>query len=47
MHLVLPCNVIVYVNDAGETVVAAVDPVASMQAVEKFGPERSSAHNSG
>jgi len=31
--LMLPCNVIVYVNDAGETVVAAVDPVASMQAV--------------
>lgn len=32
--LMLPCNVIVYVNDAGETVVAAVDPRASMQAVE-------------
>ena len=32
--LMLPCNVIVYVNDASETVVAAVDPIASMQAVE-------------
>jgi len=32
--LMLPCNVIVYVNDAGETVVAAIDPVASMQAVD-------------
>ena len=31
--LMLPCNVIVYVNDAGKTVVAAIDPVASMQAV--------------
>ena len=32
--LMLPCNVIVYVNDQGETIVAAVDPVASMKAVE-------------
>ncbi|RLD12723.1 hypothetical protein DRI50_08655 [candidate division KSB1 bacterium] len=32
--LMLPCNVIVYVNDAGKTVVAAVDPLASMQAVD-------------
>jgi len=32
--LMLPCNVIVYVNDAGNTVVAAIDPVASMQAIE-------------
>jgi len=31
--LMLPCNVIVYVNDEGKTVAAAVDPVASMQAV--------------
>lgn len=31
--LMLPCNVVVFVNDSGETVVAAVDPVASMQAV--------------
>ena len=30
----LPCNVIVYVNDNGETVVAAIDPIASMQAVK-------------
>jgi len=32
--LMLPCNVIVYVNDDGDTIVAAVDPVASMQAVK-------------
>jgi len=32
--LMLPCNVIVYVNDNDETIVAAVDPVASMMAVE-------------
>ncbi len=32
--LMLPCNVIVYVNDNGETIVAAIDPAASMQAVE-------------
>ncbi|HDL18296.1 MAG TPA: DUF302 domain-containing protein [Bacteroidetes bacterium] len=32
--LMLPCNVIVYVNDNDGTVVAAVDPVASMQAVD-------------
>lgn len=31
--LMLPCNVIVYVNDSGKTVVAAIDPVASMTAV--------------
>lgn len=31
--LMLPCNVIVYVNDEGKTVVAAIDPIASMQAV--------------
>ncbi len=31
--LMLPCNVIVYVNDDGKTVVAAVDPIASMQTV--------------
>lgn len=31
--LMLPCNVIVYVNEKNETVVAAVDPIASMQAV--------------
>jgi len=32
--LMLPCNVIVYINDNDETIVAAVDPVASMQAVQ-------------
>ncbi len=32
--LMLPCNVIVYVNDDGKTVVAAIDPIASMQAVK-------------
>jgi uncharacterized protein (DUF302 family) len=30
----LPCNVIVYVNDENETVVAAINPIASMQAVK-------------
>lgn len=33
LGLLLPCNFIVYVNDDGETVVAAVNPMASMQAV--------------
>jgi uncharacterized protein (DUF302 family) len=32
--LMLPCNVIVYLNDEGKTVVAAVDPIASMKAVD-------------
>ena len=32
--LMLPCNVIVYVNDRNETVVAAINPVISMQAVK-------------
>ena len=32
--LMLPCNVIVFVNDAGKTIVAAIDPLASMQAVK-------------
>lgn len=32
--LMLPCNVIVYVDDKSRTVVTAVDPVASMQAVD-------------
>lgn len=31
--LMLPCNVIVYEADKGGNVVAAIDPVASMQAV--------------
>jgi uncharacterized protein (DUF302 family) len=35
--LMLPCNVIVYVNDSGKTTVAAVDPIASMQAVNNPG----------
>ncbi len=32
--LMLPCNVIVYVNGNNRTVIAAVNPMASMQAVE-------------
>jgi len=32
--LMLPCNVIVYVNDDNKTIVAAIDPMASMQAVK-------------
>ncbi|OIO22173.1 MAG: hypothetical protein AUJ54_03855 [Ignavibacteria bacterium CG1_02_37_35] len=32
--LMLPCNVIVYVNNNSETVVAAINPIASMQAVK-------------
>lgn len=32
--LMLPCNIIVYVNGEGETVVSAVDPIASMMAIE-------------
>ncbi len=32
--LMLPCNIIVYVNDNGKTVVSAIDPIASMKAVE-------------
>lgn len=31
--LMLPCNVIVYVNDEGKTIVAAVDPIASLQSI--------------
>ena len=34
LGLMLPCNIIVYVNDDGETVIAAIDPVASMQAID-------------
>ncbi|MFH1943625.1 MAG: DUF302 domain-containing protein, partial [bacterium] len=30
----LPCNVIVQESDGGKTEVAAIDPVASMQAVQ-------------
>ncbi len=32
--LMLPCNVIVQQHDSGEVEVSAVDPVASMQAIE-------------
>ena len=35
----LPCNVIVQENDEGKVEVAAVDPTASMQAVENPGLE--------
>ncbi|MCW4011564.1 MAG: DUF302 domain-containing protein [Candidatus Bathyarchaeota archaeon] len=34
LGLMLPCNIIVYVNDNAQTVVSAIDPVASMQAVD-------------
>ncbi len=34
LGLFLPCNVNVYVDDAGKTVVSAVDPVAMMAAAE-------------
>jgi uncharacterized protein (DUF302 family) len=32
--LMLPCNVIVYEGDSGKTIVAAIDPAASMMAVK-------------
>ena len=32
--LMLPCNVVVYEGESGKTIVAAVDPVASMTAIE-------------
>ena len=32
--LLLPCNVIVYINGAGETVVSALNPVVAMQVVD-------------
>ncbi len=37
--LMLPCNVVVYEGEDDATVVAAVDPVASMRAVENIGLE--------
>lgn len=33
LGLLLPCNVLVYVNDNSETIVSAIDPVASMGVV--------------
>lgn len=35
--LIQPCNMIVYENESGQTVVATVDPAASMQAVDNPG----------
>jgi uncharacterized protein (DUF302 family) len=32
--LMLPCNVIIYINDNNETVVATINPIVSMQAVK-------------
>ena len=32
--LMLPCNIIIYVNDKNETVVATINPIVSMQAVK-------------
>jgi uncharacterized protein (DUF302 family) len=32
--LMLPCNVVVQAGEAGQTIISAVDPLASMQAVE-------------
>ncbi len=32
--LLLPCNVIVYINGVGETIVSALDPVVAMQVVD-------------
>ena len=34
--LMLPCNIIVYVNDRNETVISVVKPMASMLAVENI-----------
>jgi uncharacterized protein (DUF302 family) len=33
--LLLPCNVVVYVNDAGQTVVSAIDPEAMFSVVHR------------
>ncbi len=32
--LMLPCNVVVQEGESGKTIISAIDPVASMQAVE-------------
>ena len=32
--LMLPCNVVVQEGDNGQTIISAIDPIASMQAVE-------------
>jgi len=32
--LMLPCNIIVYVNEEGKTVISAINPEAAMQAVD-------------
>ena len=32
--LFLPCNVIIYVNDNSETVVAAIDPIVNMAGID-------------
>jgi uncharacterized protein (DUF302 family) len=37
--LMLPCNVVVYEGEGNAIVVAAVDPVASMRAIENVGLE--------
>jgi uncharacterized protein (DUF302 family) len=37
--LMLPCNVVVYEGEGDATLVAAVDPVASMRAVDSIGLE--------
>ncbi len=34
LGLLLPCNVIVFVNDNNETVISAIDPVVGMNAVD-------------
>lgn len=38
--LLLPCNVIVYENDAGKTAVMAIDPVAAMTMVDNAEVEK-------
>jgi uncharacterized protein (DUF302 family) len=45
--LMLPCNVIVYEAEAGMTVIAAIDPVASMSAVKNSDLESTAAEVQG